>query len=177
MNKAREEQQKLFENEESGDHVREEKREKEKLDCVFCAIVKGNLPARHIVFGDNTSIAILDKKPVFLGHSLLIPRNHYETLYDLPEDLVAPIFSNVQLLARAIESGLSAKGTFVAINNKISQSIPHLHVHVIPRRPGDGLRGFFWPRQEYQSEQQMSQIAEAIKESLKKIRAERNEME
>ena len=139
--------------------------------CDFCAIVKCEVP-RHIVFQDDISVAFLDKKPVFLGHCLLVPNRHYETIFDLPKDLVGPLFTNAQLLAKAVKIGLQAEGIFLAINNKVGQSVPHLHIHVVPRRFGDGLRGFFWPRQSYQSEDQMIEIGNSIRTAIEKIQHE-----
>ena len=121
-------------------------------DCPFCRIATGTV-ASYEVFRDSVSMAFLDKRPLFKGHCLLIPLTHSETLLDLPQGLVAPLFSNARLLASAIEIGLKAEGTFIAINNKISQSVPHLHIHIVPRRHGDGLKGFFWPRTKYISEE------------------------
>ncbi len=133
--------------------------------CRFCQIASH---ANYVVFEDDLSIAFLDYKPLFVGHTLLIPKAHYETLGDLPSDLVGPFFSNVQLLARAVEQAMAAEGTFVAINNRVSQSVPHLHVHIVPRRKKDGLRGFFWPRQAHPSEERMRQAQEAILQFLSK---------
>src|SRR6476646_5172177 len=116
--------------------------------CLFCRIVRGEVHAR-LVFEDEISLAFLDHRPVFPGHCLLVPKEHFATLSDLPTQLLGPLFGNAQLLARAIEQGLWAEGTFVAINNRVSQSVPHLHIHVVPRRKKDGLRGFFWPRTKY----------------------------
>ena len=107
-------------------------------------------------------VAFLDHRPLFPGHCLVIPREHVETLGDLPSPLTAPLFDVVAAVARALEAGLGADGTFVAINNRVSQSVPHLHCHVVPRTKGDGLRGFFWPRGRYESEQQMADVAAAI---------------
>lgn len=121
------------------------------MTCLFCGIVNGEVSA-SVVFQDDISIAFLDHRPLFPGHCLLIPNNHYETLNDLPEKLVGPFFKNVQLLARAVELALEAEGSFVAMNNRISQSVPHLHVHIVPRRKKDGLKGFFWPRNKYENE-------------------------
>ncbi len=115
------------------------------------------------VFEDSVSMAFLDHRPLFPGHCLLVPREHYETLGDLPAQLVGPFFSNVQLLARAVEVALDTEGTFVAMNNRVSQSVPHLHVHVVPRRRKDGLKGFFWPRTKYKSEEEMLIVQEAIR--------------
>jgi len=133
--------------------------------CVFCTIARGEVPA-HIVYEDDVVIAFLDHRPVFLGHTLVAPRAHIETLADLPADLLEPFFAPVQRVARAVEAGMEADGTFVAINNKISQSVPHLHAHVVPRRRKDGLRGFFWPRQKYRDEDQMIETAGLIRAAL-----------
>jgi len=129
--------------------------------CVFCDIVAGDVAA-HIVASDDATLAFLDTRPVFPGHVLLVPRDHVETLTDLPPALVGPLFAAAQRLARAVEAAMGAHGTFVAMNNRVSQSVPHLHVHVVPRRRKDGLRGFFWPRQRYESEEQMAEIAARI---------------
>jgi histidine triad (HIT) family protein len=133
--------------------------------CAFCKILRGEVMAR-IVFADEISLAFLDHRPVFPGHCLLIPKQHFETLSDLPVHLIGPYFTNAQLLSRAIESALEAHGTFVAMNNRVSQSVPHLHVHVVPRRRKDGLRGFFWPRQKYESEDAMDAAADAVRGAL-----------
>ncbi|MFN8176366.1 MAG: HIT family protein [bacterium] len=133
--------------------------------CTFCRIVAGEILA-HVVLESETSIAFLDARPVFPGHCLLVPRSHHETLAALPVALVAPLFSDAQRLARAVEMGMEAGGTFVAINNKISQSVPHLHVHVVPRRPKDGLRGFFWPRVRYADDAQAAEVAARIRARL-----------
>ncbi|HEX8771882.1 MAG TPA: HIT family protein, partial [Acidimicrobiales bacterium] len=118
--------------------------------CVFCRVISGEVAA-HIVVDDELAVAFLDHRPLFPGHCLLVPRRHHETLTDLPAEVVGPFFAVAQRLARAVESGMDADGTFVALNNKVSQSVAHLHVHVVPRRRKDGLRGFFWPRQKYAS--------------------------
>jgi histidine triad (HIT) family protein len=131
-------------------------------DCVFCAIVAGETPA-HVVYSDDATLAFLDLRPVFPGHVLLVPREHHETLTDLPPALLTPLFDAAQRLARAVEAGMDAHGTFVAMNNRVSQSVPHLHVHVVPRRRKDGLRGFFWPRQRYASEEEMAEVAARIR--------------
>lgn len=118
------------------------------------------------VLDEPEVLAFLDHRPLFLGHCLLIPKKHIGGLADLPAKLVEPFFGATQRLTRAIEVGMQAEGTFVAINNKVSQSVPHLHVHVVPRRKKDGLRGFFWPRQKYPSEQVRDEVAARIREAL-----------
>ena len=135
------------------------------VSCLFCEIVSGRVAAR-LVFEDEISLAFLDHRPVFPGHCLLIPKEHYETLTDLPEKLIGPYFSNAQLLSRAVESALAAHGTFVAMNNRVSQSVPHLHTHIVPRRRRDGLKGFFWPRYPYQSEEDADAVQSAIRSAL-----------
>jgi histidine triad (HIT) family protein len=133
--------------------------------CAFCRVVKREVPAR-LVFEDETSLAFLDHRPVFPGHCLLIPKQHYETLTDLPEELIGPFFKRVQLLARAIESAMEAHGTFVAMNNRVSQSVPHLHVHIVPRRRKDGLKGFFWPRYPYPGDEAADAVQLAVRQAL-----------
>jgi histidine triad (HIT) family protein len=135
------------------------------MACVFCEIVAGVRPA-YRVFEDATCVAFLDTRPVFPGHVLLVPRAHHEALADLPPELVAPFFAGAQQLARAVEAALEADGTFVAINNKVSQSVPHLHVHIVPRKKKDGLRGFFWPRQKYASDEDAVRVAARIRGAL-----------
>jgi histidine triad (HIT) family protein len=122
-----------------------------------------------VVYQDKTCLAFLDHRPLFPGHCLLVPKQHYETLADLPQDLMKPFFTAAQLLSRAVEAGLGAEGSFVAINNRISQSVPHLHVHVVPRRKGDGLRGFFWPRQKYRDEAQMLEVQKTLRTAIEKF--------
>jgi histidine triad (HIT) family protein len=100
--------------------------------CLFCRIVERDLPAAT-VFEDELSIAFLDHRPLFPGHCLLIPKTHYETLADLPERLTGPLFGNARLLAGAVELAMQSEGSFVAINNRVSQSVPHLHIHIVPR--------------------------------------------
>jgi len=133
--------------------------------CVFCAIVAGTTPA-HVVASDEHTVGFLDTRPVFPGHVLLVPRQHHETLTDLPPELVEPLFAAAQRLAGAVETTMDAHGTFVAMNNRVSQSVPHLHVHVVPRRRKDGLRGFFWPRQLYAGEEEMAATAQRIRAGL-----------
>ena len=117
-------------------------------DCLFCSIAEGETDAA-IVWSDDDFTAFLDFRPVFKGHVLLVPRRHVGTLPDLPASLRDPFLAATQRLASAMVTGLGAQGSFVAVNNTVSQSVPHLHCHVVPRTKGDGLRGFFWPRTKY----------------------------
>ena len=133
--------------------------------CIFCEIIAGRIPS-SMVWSDEVCAAFLDVKPLFPGHVLLVPRHHFETLPDLPADLVGPLFLQAQRLARAVEKAMDAEGTFVAINNRVSQSVPHLHIHVAPRRRKDGLRGFFWPRTKYESDEQREEVCEQIRKAL-----------
>jgi histidine triad (HIT) family protein len=135
------------------------------VDCVFCEIVAGERPA-HVVLETDEAVAFLDARPLFKGHTLLLPREHVETLPDLPHDLVGPFFAQAQRLAVAMEAGLGAAGSFVALNNRISQSVPHLHVHIVPRNRKDGLRGFFWPRTKYASEEEAAAFATRLHDAL-----------
>ena len=123
--------------------------------CTFCRIARGDLSA-HTIFADDEFVAFLDHRPLFPGHCLLVPREHRETLLDLPAEQGAKLFTHTQRLSRAVEVGLLSDGFFIAINNRVSQSVPHLHVHVVPRRKKDGLKGFFWPRHGYASEADMT---------------------
>ena len=135
-------------------------------DCLFCGIAAGTVPA-DIVLDEPHAVAFLDYRPVFPGHVLLVPRQHYETLSDLPADHVGPLFLTAQRLARAVEAAMEADGTFVAMNNRVSQSVAHVHVHVVPRRRKDGLRGFFWPRQKYGSAAEAAAVATRIRSALR----------
>ncbi|MDQ3353846.1 MAG: HIT family protein [Actinomycetota bacterium] len=133
--------------------------------CAFCRIVVGSAPAQ-IVLDDECCLAFLDVRPLFPGHTLVVPRAHHETLADLPPELVGPLFGCVRRLAAAIEDGLGAAGSFVACNNRVSQSVAHMHVHVVPRNRKDGLRGFFWPRQGYDDEAHLAGVAECLRRAL-----------
>lgn len=128
---------------------------------MFCAIAP-----QEYVFEDEISAAFLDHRPLFPGHVLLIPKQHFETLTDLPPVLAGPFFRNVQLLSVAVEAAMAAEGTFVALNNRVSQSVPNLHVHIVPRRKKDGLKGFFWPRHKYASPEEAEQTRIAIRAVL-----------
>ena len=134
-------------------------------DCVFCRVAAGDVPGTIVSETEHT-IAFLDHRPIFPGHTLVIPREHVETLRDLPAELLTPFFTEVQRLAAAVQDGMDAQGTFVAENNVVSQSVPHLHVHVVPRRRKDGLRGFFWPRGKYANDAEMEAAAAAIRAAL-----------
>ena len=138
------------------------------MDCIFCKVVSKELSATS-VFEDELTMAFLDHRPLFHGHCLLVPKQHYETLSDLPSRLIKPLFENAQLLARAVESAMEAQGTFVAMNNRVSQSVPHLHIHIVPRRKGDGLKGFFWPRTKYASQTEIEQVKDLIQAELNRL--------
>lgn len=136
-----------------------------KPGCLFCRIAAGEVAA--LVVGENSdALAFLDHRPVFPGHTLVVPRAHAETLTDLPAVAVGPFFTFVQRITRAVETGLGADGSFVAMNNRVSQSVPHLHTHVVPRRKKDGLRGFFWPRQKYETDEAAQRIRDAIRAAI-----------
>ncbi len=134
-------------------------------DCIFCAIASGRAPA-DVVFEDADFLGFLDVRPVFEGHVLVVPRVHYGDLLALPSNLHAGLMGHAQRVSRALGPALGAEGSFVAINDRVSQSVPHLHLHVIPRRKKDGLRGFFWPRVKYASDQGRQEIAGRIAAAL-----------
>lgn len=134
-------------------------------ECAFCRIIRGE-ETSEIVLEDEVSLAFLDRRPLFPGHALLVPKQHLATFDDLPPGLVSALFANARRLARAMEDGLGAEGSFVAVNNRVSQSVPHFHIHVVPRRKGDGLRGFFWPRHKYESEAAAREVAEKLRRAL-----------
>jgi len=143
----------------------------ESDSCLFCRIVSGEVAA-IVVYEDENSLAFLDHRPLFHGHALLVPRRHVETLAELPASLVGPFFKAAQLLALAVELALDAEGTFVAMNNRVSQSVPHLHVHIVPRRKKDGLKGFFWPRTKYKTEEEMLEVKKLIAREVAKIKSQ-----
>lgn len=130
--------------------------------CPFCAIVAGRAPAA-VVHSDDVAVAFLDRTPLFPGHVLVVPRDHVVTLVDLPTEKVGPYFEQVRAAARAVTDGTGAAGTFVAMNNVVSQSVPHLHTHVVPRNRRDGLKGFFWPRTRYRDQDHVDEVAERIR--------------
>jgi histidine triad (HIT) family protein len=137
-------------------------------DCIFCEIAAGRVPACK-VYEDNDVVAFLDSQPLFPGHVLVCPREHRVTLADLPLNNLGPIFAIVQLLSKAVEAAVDAEGTFVAINNRVSQTVPHLHIHVVPRRRRDGLKGFFWPRHDYVDELAREAVRDAIEREVQKL--------
>jgi histidine triad (HIT) family protein len=136
-----------------------------RADCLFCAIAAGREPA-HVVLDEPDVVAFLDHRPVFKGHTLIVPREHVVTLPELPTRLVVPFFGAAQRLARAVVDGLGADGSWVSMNNVVSQAVPHLHVHVVPRRRKDGLRGFYWPRTKYESDDEMATTAETLRRAI-----------
>ena len=138
--------------------------------CVFCRIVRGEAES-YRVLEDELTLAFLDTRPLFPGHCLVIPRVHHETLPDLPAGLLAPVMASAQLVCRALGPALGADGAFVAINNRVSQSVPHLHVHVIPRRFKDGLKGFFWPRGHYRDAEEAVSVQAAVRAAVDRLRA------
>jgi histidine triad (HIT) family protein len=138
------------------------------LSCEFCKIVRTDDGFR--VFEDEHTVAFLDHRPLFPGHCLLIPRAHYETIQALPDSLGAPLFANVRMLSAAVELAMHAEGTFIAANNRVSQSVPHFHVHIVPRRKGDGLKGFFWPRRKYGNADEINAVLSALRAAIAQVR-------
>ncbi len=134
-------------------------------DCTFCDIAAGTIPAHLVLAGDQV-VAFLDARPVFKGHVLVIPRQHVVTLADLPGELIEPFFGEVKRISATMPAALGAQGTFIGMNNIVSQSVPHLHAHVVPRTKGDGLRGFFWPRHRYESDDEAAAYATRVKAGL-----------
>lgn len=133
--------------------------------CVFCRIVSGEIDA-HRVHEDDQVVVFLDASPLFPGHCLVCPKEHHELFTELPTSFFPPLLTTAQLIARAVERGLGAEGSFIALNNRISQSVPHLHFHVIPRRKGDGMKGFFWPRRPYRDPQHAVETQNAIRSAV-----------
>ncbi|MFB4196174.1 HIT family protein [Streptomyces carpaticus] len=135
------------------------------MECVFCRIVRGEAPADR-VYEDGSVVAFLDVRPLFEGHVLVVPREHLPTLTDVPPELLGPYYAVVRRLAGAVESAMDARGSFVASNNRVSQSVPHFHTHVVPRRPRDGLRGFFWPRRRYRDAERAAEVAALVRAAV-----------
>lgn len=144
-----------------------------KETCLFCRIIAKDEKS-FIVFEDENFISFLDKRPLFPGHSLLLPKLHVNTIYDLPKNLSASIVQHTKLVGKAIENAMQSEGSFIALNNIVSQSVPHLHIHLVPRNKGDGLKGFFWPRNKYESEEHMSAIQKQIQDEIKQLEKELN---
>jgi histidine triad (HIT) family protein len=144
-------------------------------DCTFCDIAAGRIAA-HVVLANDVAVGFLDARPVFKGHVLVTPRRHYVTLADLPAELIAPYFEAVQLVSARLPGALGAQGSFVGINNIVSQSVPHLHTHVVPRTKGDGLRGFFWPRHKYESDDEAALYASKIRAALDALLRQRRKV-
>jgi histidine triad (HIT) family protein len=138
--------------------------------CEFCDLIRDG-PADPWVADGSLYVAFLDHRPLFPGHTLVVPRQHCDTLLELPAASVAPLFEAVRLIARAVQAATGAEGTFVAINNRVSQSVPHLHIHVVPRSAKDGLRGFFWPRRRYRDEQERAKTAARIRDEVGRLKA------
>jgi histidine triad (HIT) family protein len=137
-------------------------------DCAFCRIVRGETQAA-VVLDDEAALAFLDHRPLFPGHLLLVPKRHHATLAELPAEAAGALFARARLLARALGEALGAEGTFLALNDRVSQSVPHVHLHVVPRRKGDGLRGFFWPRQKYAGAEEMARVGAAIAAAVARL--------
>jgi histidine triad (HIT) family protein len=138
-------------------------------NCGFCKIVRANDGFR--VFEDEQTIAFLDHRPLFPGHCLLIPKTHLETITDVPDSVLVPLFANVRTLSTAIQLGLGAEGTFIGANNRVSQSVPHFHVHIVPRTKGDGLKGFFWPRRKYKGAEEIESVLSVLRAAIAKVQA------
>jgi len=152
------------------EHKRKANRGAIKNECVFCAIQSSPADVTR-VFEDDDTFVFLDHKPLFPGHCLLITKRHVATLADLPPSLVHVVFDNVRIVSMAVQRAMNAEGTFVAINNTVSQSVPHFHVHIVPRRKRDGLRGFFWPRRKYGSGEEAAAFAGAIRKEIERLKS------
>ena len=137
-------------------------------NCVFCKMVRGEVEFKK-VFEDEVTLTFLDHRPLFPGHCLLVTRGHYQTLADLPDHLIDPVFRDVRLLSRAVQDAMEAEGTFIAVNNNVSQSVPHFHVHIVPRRKGDGLKGFFWPRRAYKSVEEVRTTLNRLHAAIERL--------
>jgi histidine triad (HIT) family protein len=138
-------------------------------NCAFCKLVRDDDGLR--VFEDEHTIVFLDHRPLFPGHCLLIPRSHFETIRELSDSLLTPLFANVRMLSAALELGMCAQGTFIAANNRVSQSVPHFHVHIVPRTKGDGLKGFFWPRRKYNNADEINEVLRALRAAIVQVRS------
>lgn len=137
-------------------------------ECLFCQIIRGEV-SHELILSTAHAVAFLDHRPLFPGHCLVVPRVHYATLFDIPSTELGPLFETAQLVARAVREAMGAEGVFVGINNVVSQSVPHLHVHVVPRNRGDGLKGFFWPRRRYDGPQAMAEVADRVRAAVARL--------
>ena len=135
------------------------------MSCPFCSIVTGESPA-DLVLEDDDFVGFLDIRPVFKGHVLLVPREHVVTIMDAPREMLGPLAERTQDVARAVQAAMESAGIFTAVNDVVSQSVPHLHVHVVPRNRKDGLRGFFWPRTTYASDEEAAEVAARVRRAL-----------
>jgi histidine triad (HIT) family protein len=133
--------------------------------CAFCGVVGGSVAA-HEVYRDDRVVAFLDRAPLFIGHVLVVPTTHHVTLADLPAGELGHYFGRVQLMSVVVPRATGSAGSFVALNNTVSQSVPHLHTHVVPRNRRDGLRGFFWPRTRYRDEDHMAEVAATLRAAV-----------
>jgi histidine triad (HIT) family protein len=136
--------------------------------CVFCRIVRDEVKACR-VYEDDRIVVFLDTGPIFPGHCLICPKQHVDNIHDLPVDLMQPLLGAAKLIGAAVERGLGAEGSFMALNNNVSQSVPHFHLHVIPRRRGDGMKGFFWPRRPYRDEAHIIEIQHALRRAVDEL--------
>jgi histidine triad (HIT) family protein len=142
-------------------------------NCAFCKIIQTDDGFR--VFEDEHTLAFLDHRPLFPGHCLLVPKSHLETINDLPDSVIGPLFGKVRMLSAAVELAMRAEGTFIAANNRVSQSVPHFHVHIVPRTKGDGLKGFFWPRRKYKSAEEIGAVLSALRAAVAQVQAIRRD--
>lgn len=136
--------------------------------CVFCRIVRDEIKA-YRVYEDEQIVVFLDSGPIFAGHCLICPKQHVDNIHDLPVELMQPLLGAAKLIGAAVERGLGAEGSFMALNNNVSQSVPHLHLHVIPRSRGDGMKGFFWPRRPYRDETHMIETQQALRRAIEEL--------
>lgn len=137
------------------------------MSCIICELINKKLKS-YPVYEDELFISFLDIKPLFLGHCLLSPKQHVRTIYDLPTSAGASLLEVIKIIGNAVTTASNAEGSFIAINNKVSQSIDHLHIHIVPRNKGDGLKGFFWPRTKYFDEEEILKVQRAIKKAINK---------
>lgn len=138
-------------------------------NCIFCRIVEDQ--KQHIVHETDNTLAFLDNRPIFPGHTLLIPKSHYQTIMEAPDDLLNELFIEAKLMSKAVKTALVSQGVFIANNNIVSQSVPHLHIHIVPRNKKDGLKGFFWPRHSYEDDAHMAQVRDSIRSAAVNIAA------